>query len=113
MVHGHGVLVVDDDGAIRTMMAAWLEAEGYEVRTAGNGLEALRVLQRDAPSIMVVDLNMPVMDGAELRRRQLADPTIADIPFILVSGAHNAERMALELGIGDVVLKPYKPEELL
>ena len=109
---GRGVLVVDDDTAVRTLMMAWLQAEGYDVHTARNGMEALIALQRDVPSVLVVDLNMPVMGGAELRRRQLAMPALAGIPFILVSAAHDAERIARDLGI-EVLFKPCDADQLL
>lgn len=110
---GHGVLVVDDDRAARTLMMEWLEAKGYEVRFARNGREALSLLQHDAPSVMVVDLDMPVMNGAELRRWQLAMPTVAEIPFILVSGAQDANSIARDLEMSDVLFKPCHEEELL
>ena len=62
---------MEDDPATRALMVAWLDAEGYDVRAASNGREALTLLLHEAPSLMLVDLNMPVMDGAELRRRRL------------------------------------------
>ena len=107
------ILVVEDDPATRTLMATCLDLEGYDVRTASNGSEALTALQDDVPCLMVVDLDMPVMDGAELRRRQLLMPSISAIPFILVSAAHNVRRIARALRIADVIPKPLDVDQLL
>ena len=113
MAHSEKILVVEDDPSARALMADWLDHEGYEVRMASNGGEALKLLQDEVPCLMVVDLDMPVMDGAELRRRQLLMPSLSAIPFILVSGADNAARIARNLGIADVVAKPLDADELL
>jgi CheY-like chemotaxis protein len=106
------ILLVEDDPATQNLMAMWLDAEGYRVLTASNGREALAVLAHEVPSAMVVDLMMPVMDGAELRRHQRQMPAVSSVPFILVSATHNAERIAQELGIADVVAKPFDAERL-
>jgi CheY-like chemotaxis protein len=107
------IMLVEDDPSTRALMETWLDTEGYDVRTASNGREALRFLKEEPPFLMVVDLNMPVMDGAELRREQLRLPSLSAIPFILVSAADNAARVALELGIDDVIAKPFDADRLL
>jgi CheY-like chemotaxis protein len=107
------ILVVEDDPATRALIMTWLATEGYHVCVATNGNEALMLLQQEAPCLMVVDLNMPVMDGAELRRRQLQLPSVSAIPFVLVSGAASAARIARALGIDDVVPKPVDADRLL
>jgi CheY-like chemotaxis protein len=107
------VLLVEDDPDTRDLMETWLSAAGYRVRTASDGRQALAVLQSEVPCAMVVDLMMPVMDGAELRRHQQEMPAVASVPFILVSAAFNAERIAKELGITDVVAKPFDGARLL
>ena len=106
-------MLVDDDPSTRALMETWLCTEGYSVRTASNGREALALLQEDAPRLMVVDLNMPVMDGAELRRQQLRLPSISAIPFILVSADDDSARIALDLGINEVIRKPFDADHLL
>jgi CheY-like chemotaxis protein len=106
-------MLVEDDPSTRALIATWLDTEGYDVRTASNGREALALLQEEPPCLLVVDLNMPVMDGAELRREQLRLMSVSAIPFILVSGADNAARIALELDIDDVIAKPFAPDQLL
>jgi CheY-like chemotaxis protein len=107
------ILVVEDDPSTRALMVTWLDLEGYEVLAVSNGNEALSLLRHEAPCLMVVDLDMPVMDGAELRRRQLLMPAVCAIPFILVSGAYNAGRIARALGIADVLPKPFDADRLL
>lgn len=113
MACAHTILVVDDDPATRALMATWFDLEGYDVRMARNGSEALTLLKDEVPCLMVVDLDMPVMDGAELRRRQLLMPSVSAVPFILVSAAHNAVRIARGLGIPDVIPKPIDADQLL
>jgi len=107
------ILLVEDDPDTRRYMVTWLEAEGYRVRAASNGREALDVLLDEVPCVMVVDLMMPVMDGAEFRRRQRQMPGVAGVPFIMVSGTHDAARIARDLGIDDVVAKPFDADHLL
>jgi DNA-binding response OmpR family regulator len=107
------ILLVEDDADTRDLMTAWLHAEGYRVRTARNGREALAELQNEVPCAMVVDLMMPVMDGAELRRHQQIIRSVSRVPFILVSGEQHAERIARELDIADVLAKPFDAERLL
>ncbi len=107
------VLLVEDDPDTRRYMVTWLEAEGYRVRTASNGREALEILLKEVPCLMVVDLMMPIMDGAELRRRQQQMPSVSRVPFVLVSGTRDAPRIARDLGIQDVMAKPFDAEQLL
>jgi CheY-like chemotaxis protein len=107
------ILVVDDDPDTLDLMTMWLDRAGYAVHAASNGCEALGMLETELPSAMVVDLNMPIMDGAELRRHQQGSPATSSVPFILVSGAGNAARIAHDLGIVDVVAKPVDAAQLL
>lgn len=107
------IMLVEDDPSTRALIRTWLDSEGYGVQTASNGREALTLLQEETPCVMVVDLNMPVMDGAELRRMQLGMPSLSSIPFILVSAADNAARIARELGIDEVISKPFDIDRLL
>jgi len=106
-------MLVEDDPSTRALIATWLDTEGYDVRMASNGREALTLLQEEPPRLLLVDLDRPVMDGAELRREQLRLTSVSAIPFILVSGADNAARIALELGIDEVIAKPFAPDQLL
>jgi CheY-like chemotaxis protein len=107
------ILLVEDDPDMRAYMEAWLKAEGYRVRSAGNGREALDILCNEIPCVMVVDLMMPVMDGVVLRRWQQQTPALSCVPFILVSGTHDAVTIGRSLGIHDIVEKPFDEEQLL
>jgi CheY-like chemotaxis protein len=81
------VLVVDDDPNIQRMMTKFLELEGFVPVTASNGQEALEYLRRGGnPHVILLDLRMPIMDGWTFRRIQRADPTLADIPVIVLTG---------------------------
>jgi CheY-like chemotaxis protein len=82
------VLVVDDDIGIRELLARSLSFDGFEVIEAANGLDALtRLKTGPRPSVIVLDLRMPVMDGWAFRAAQRADPRIARIPVVILSGA--------------------------
>jgi two-component system, OmpR family, response regulator len=107
------VLVVDDDADLRELTATYLQAHGYRTRTAANGFEALAVLKRDRPSALVVDLQMPLMNGAQLHRRLQRQPSRARIPFILISGAINAIEIGRALGVTAVLPKPFDLTGLL
>lgn len=101
------VLVVDDDAGMREMMAIYLHARGYRIRTAANGLEALAAMKRNKPSALVVDLQMPLMNGAQLHEQLQRQPDCAAIPFILISGAGNVEEVGRALGVTAVLAKPF------
>jgi len=91
------VLIVEDDADLREMMAQLLSLEGYRAETAPNGRDALRYLERgDRPDVILLDLMMPVMDGWEFRRRQVADPTIATVPVVVLSAVDPARARDLE-----------------
>jgi CheY-like chemotaxis protein len=104
------VLVVEDDDDFRAMVQTLLEIEGYVVQAARHGLEALDRLRERPPCAILLDLMMPVMDGFEFRRRQLAQPEpVRSIPVICVT-AIDVE--AETLGI-PCLRKPVNPDELL
>ncbi len=107
------ILVVDDDSDIRETLLEFLEGEGHVVRGAANGQEALDRLRQARASVILLDLMMPVMDGFEFRKQQLADPALRDIPVIVVSAGGNCERSARELGAHGCVTKPLDVTKLL
>lgn len=108
------VLLVEDDRDVREALAQVLEFEGYEVASAANGLEAIEQLRRDlAPSIILLDLMMPVMDGRQFRSIQMQDPTIASIPVIVISADGQVEQKVAGLGIAGYLRKPIEVEDLL
>jgi DNA-binding response OmpR family regulator len=79
------VLLVDDESDIREAVAEALSYEGYEVVTAGDGAEALRVCRRDHPDVILLDLMMPGMNGWDFRRTQRVEEGISAIPVVVVS----------------------------
>ena len=89
------ILVVDDDHAIRGFLSETLVDEGYEVRGASNGEEALATLAAWRPSLILLDLMMPIMDGWTFRARQLAEPSLGDIPVIVMTAARSASTAGL------------------
>jgi DNA-binding response OmpR family regulator len=85
------VLVVEDDFLIREWLAEALSADGFEVRGAANGRQALAVLSRWRPDLILLDLDMPSMDGRAFRAEQLSIPELAAIPVVLLSGAADTQ----------------------
>lgn len=107
------VLVVDDDADARTLLEWALSAEGYSVTSAINGADALRLAHECGPHVILLDLAMPVMDGYAFRRAQLRDPELAGIPVICISGRHDADQAAQELGLEDCLPKPFTLKEVV
>jgi two-component system response regulator MprA len=106
------VLVVDDDPKATDMLRRTLIYEGFRVITAANGVDALAVARDQKPAIMVLDWNMPIMDGpATLRRLREED----GIPVLMLTGRDALEDKvnALESGADDYLVKPFAPEELI
>ena len=79
------ILVVDDDTKCREALSELLAREGYEVACAKNGRDALDYLSRSIPSLIILDLKMPVMSGWEFRERQLSDPRLKSLPVVITS----------------------------
>jgi CheY-like chemotaxis protein len=107
------VLIVDDDEDVRTLYSAVLEAAGYVPVTASNGREALAVARATLPSVILLDLMMPVMDGEAFRRAQLADDRLAPIPTICFSARWNAQKIAQDLSMDDCLVKPVQVDDVL
>ena len=105
------VLIVDDDPEIREVMAAVIASEGYAVETAANGAEALEMLQTIQPALIFLDIQMPIMDGAEFRQAQRQDRDLIRIPTIVMTAA-NVEPM-LDLAVEETLRKPAHKEAVL
>jgi len=111
-VQKHLVMVVDDDDDIRDTLAGLLEDEGYEVAAFPTGRDAFEALKRGLdPRVILLDLMMPLMDGAEFRRAQLADPSLQAIPVILITAA-GLERVRRS-EYSEVLRKPLKIDRVL
>lgn len=110
----HRILIVEDDLATREALALFLATEGYHVSTAPDGLAALQQLRNgEHPSLIVLDLMMPVMDGWQFRSEQQADPALADIPVIVCSAGGRVSQRAASLEALAYFDKPVEPTELL
>lgn len=110
------VLIVEDDQDIRDSIADVLRDEGHAAETAAHGLAALDRLKRDdsePPSLILLDLMMPVMNGWELRAELLKDARLAAIPVVVLTGDARPKERAAELGAADAVGKPISIEQLL
>ena len=110
------VLVVDDSKVMRAIIIKTLrlsQAELGEVYEAGDGQEALKVLDDHWIDLALVDINMPVMDGGEMIERLRQNPATADLPVIIVSteGSETRKEVLLQKGVG-FVHKPFTPESL-
>jgi CheY-like chemotaxis protein len=110
MPASHPIMLVEDHDDTRDAMTMWLESHGYAVVEARDGLQALERLRGGLrPCVIILDLRMPTMSGLELRKLQLEDPALADIPVIVVSGSdRNDEALVHALGAHFV----RKPSEL-
>jgi CheY-like chemotaxis protein len=108
------VLIVEDDADIRETLEEILEGEGYAVAGAGDGAAALRYLRGTSlPRLILLDLMMPVMNGWEFRTEQLRDPSIKDIPTIVITGQGDAAQKAAALGAAEAIPKPIDVPRLL
>ncbi len=108
------ILVVDDDPDIRETLRLLLALEGYEVDAAEDGLEGLaRLRAGPRPSLILLDLMMPRLDGEGLVREMRRDPSLAEVPVVILSGHGAARCKAAELGVAGCLVKPIELEELL
>ncbi|MGE0399354.1 MAG: response regulator [Kofleriaceae bacterium] len=110
----HHILVVDDDSEIRETIVEALRDRGYEALGAGDGVEALDTLRSRSPwCLILLDLMMPIMDGWQMRKEQLADPNLSTIPVVVVSATTDVTQAATTLHAVDYVTKPARLNQLL
>jgi two-component system chemotaxis response regulator CheY len=110
------VLIVDDSAAMRSIIAKTLNLSGLEIERvyqAGNGVEALEMLEENWVDLALVDINMPIMDGETLIDRVRENPDLSDLPIIVVS-TESSETRICQLRSKEVefVHKPFAPESL-
>lgn len=106
------ILIAEDEQDIAELLKLYLENEGYRVFWAGNGLEALKIVEREDISLAVLDVMMPKMDGYELTRRIRE---ISNIPILILSARDksNDKILGLNLGADDYMAKPFDPLEIV
>jgi CheY-like chemotaxis protein len=105
------VLVVDDDPDTCDLLGAVLVRAGYSVVTASNGREALAVLRSIRPEMILLDIQMPLMDGAEFRQAQRRSHDLIKIPTVVMTGSK--EEPVLDLAVVETLTKPFRTKELL
>jgi chemosensory pili system protein ChpA (sensor histidine kinase/response regulator) len=109
------ILVVDDSVTVRKVTTRLLERQGYEVRTAKDGVDAMAILQDYKPTVVLLDIEMPRMDGFEVATQMRHSSTLKDIPIIMITsrtGDKHRER-AMAIGVTDYMGKPFQEEKLL
>lgn len=112
--HQGYTLLVEDDDETREALARLVEARGYRVHGASDGKEALAKIRLGSalPCLILTDLSMPNMSGADFRRQLLRDRTLAEIPVVLLSGDQNVKSAAEELKADDYLIKPVDVSRL-
>ncbi len=109
------VMIVDDSLTVRRVTSRLLSREGFEVLTARDGVDALELLQTEMPDVILLDIEMPRMDGFEFTKTIKANPTHAGIPIVMITSrtAEKHRNMAKDLGVDLYLGKPFQEEELL
>ena len=105
------ILIVDDDGDLRTLVGLCFLRRGHNIVVASNGAAALECLAAHAPDLLVTDLNMPVMDGLELLRRLRANGH-HDLPAIMLTARSDQRAAATAVGADAFLVKPVPLREL-
>ena len=108
---GARVLVVDDDASILDTVTAILSAEGYQVVAANSGEEAMTLLRSWHPTLVLLDMRMPIMDGWAVARAMREGGS--KVPIVVMTAAENARRWADEIGAAGHLAKPFGLDELL
>jgi len=106
------ILVVDDEANIRDLARMYLEKDGYRVKTVTNGTDALAAIKQDLPTLMVLDLMLPGIDGWEVCRQVRAD---SNLPILMLTARDDDidKIVGLEMGADDYLTKPFNPRELV
>jgi two-component system cell cycle response regulator len=109
------ILVADDSLLIRAIVRNGLEEEGYQVIEADDGLSALEQCRKRAPDVVLLDVEMPGLDGLEVLRELKADPNLRNIPVVFLTGRTSTDDIVAGLrgGAHDYLKKPFEPAELL
>jgi two-component system cell cycle response regulator DivK len=109
------ILVVEDQPDSRQIIRDMLGPTDYEITEAENGEQALAAIAKQPPDLILMDIQLPIMDGYAATRRIKADPALQSIPIIAVTSyaLNGEEKIAKAAGCDDYVTKPYSPRELL
>lgn len=107
------ILIVDDDLGIRALLNEILLDEGYEILQAGNGAEAVEIARAEQPDLILMDLMMPVLDGAEATAILKRDPRTRRIRIIVMSAGRNVHRQMDDVLADRFLAKPFDLDRLL
>ena len=109
------ILIVDDDPVVRRMLQLSFESEGFDVLTAGDGIEGLEAMRSGKPNVVVLDIMMPKLDGMKVMRELMSDDELRGTPVILLSAKATSLDidLGLKAGAADYVTKPCDPIELV
>jgi CheY-like chemotaxis protein len=108
----HSILIVDDEFGLADLIGELLAEAGYEVAIAINGMLALNALSERRPHLVLADVMMPIVDGAEMLRRMKSNPAYADIPVVMMTSLPEALPKDEPPLYQDVLHKPFSPEKL-
>ena len=112
---GRNIVVIEDEDAIRDVVAYNLARAGFEVATADNGREGLELVRDQSPGLVVLDLMLPELDGIEVCRSMRADPAMRDIPVIMLTAKAGDDDVwaGWQAGASYYLTKPFDLEELV
>ena len=112
--HARTILVVDDFDDTRLLLRTWLERRGFRVIEAENGIEAVDTAKRESPDLIIMDMEMPQLDGLSATRRIRQQEKMSEVPIVAVSayGADQFRELALEAGCDEYVSTPFEPVAL-
>lgn len=106
-------VVVEDDAAVRDLLADALTEEGFRVSVADNGLEALDLVRADPPDVVLLDLAMPLLDGQEFADAWRTAVPELRAPIVVITGAHEVPASLGALGVREYIRKPFDLETVL
>jgi DNA-binding response OmpR family regulator len=112
---GKRIVVVEDEEKVVSLIRAVLSREGFDIKSAPDGISGLTLVQEEIPDLLILDLMLPSLDGFEICREIRMDPRTAQIPVIILTcKSEELDRvLGLELGADDFITKPFSPRELL
>ena len=110
---GETIMIVDDDEDLQTLYSLYLQGQDFKIVQAFNGQEALNLLEKERPALIVLDMIMPVMDGEEFFVRMRTEKGIMDIPVIVASINEKIPQQLFDLGIYTTLRKPFTIDKLV
>jgi DNA-binding response OmpR family regulator len=109
------ILLVDDDTGLTQLLQLVFESRGFGVTLAYNGEEALEILEKELPEVILLDLMMPDVNGVEVCRQVRANPRMSHIPIIVLTAriGEEIQQEAMDAGATDYLVKPIRPSDLI